>query len=49
LGRSIFTQGETWYELRAIVKDAVACHFDGQIDRPKMIWFHFVRDEALAE
>jgi len=28
LGHSIFTQGEDWEDLKAMVKDAVRCHFD---------------------
>jgi len=28
LGYSIFTQGEDWDDLRKMVKDAVACHFE---------------------
>ena len=28
LGYSIFTQGEDWADLKAMVKDAVLCHFD---------------------
>ena len=28
LGESMFTQAETREELRAEIKDAVACHFD---------------------
>jgi hypothetical protein len=48
LGYSIFTQGEDWEELRQMVKDAVACHFEQDQDRPKVIRLHYVRDEVLA-
>jgi len=48
LGHSIFTQGEDWNDLRAMVKDAVTCHFEQQSERPKIIRLHFVRDEVLA-
>ncbi len=48
LGYSIFTQGEDWEELRRMVKDAVACHFEKHQDRPKVIRLHYVRDEVLA-
>jgi len=30
LGYAIFTQADTLDELRAMVQDAVRCHFDGQ-------------------
>jgi hypothetical protein len=49
LGYSIFTQGEDMENLRAMLKDAVACHFDeNNPDRPGIIRLHFVRDEVLA-
>ena len=48
LGQSIFTEGETWEELRDMVRDAVACHFEDATSRPKIIRLHYVRDEVLA-
>jgi len=48
LGYGIFTQGENWDDLRAMVKDAVACHFGKEAERPKIIRLHYVRDEVLA-
>ena len=47
LGYSIFTQGEDWADLKAMVKDAVECHFD-EGPAPKVIRLHFVKDEAFA-
>ncbi|MBI4203075.1 MAG: 2-oxoisovalerate dehydrogenase [Chloroflexi bacterium] len=47
LGHSIFTQGETWEELKAMVRDAVRCHFE-EADAPRTIHLHLVRDEVLA-
>lgn len=48
LGHSIFTQGDNLEDLRAMVRDAVACHFVDPASRPKIIRLHFVRDEVLA-
>lgn len=48
LGYDIFTQGEDWEQLRAMVKDAVQCHFASEAERPKLIRLHYVRDEVLA-
>jgi predicted RNase H-like HicB family nuclease len=49
LGHSIFTQAETWDELRRMVKEAVGCHFEADApERPGIIRLHFVRDEVLA-
>lgn len=33
IGISIFTQAESLQELRALIKDAVACHFDDNKER----------------
>jgi hypothetical protein len=48
LGHDIFTQADSLGELREMVRDAVACHFEGQEHRPRVIRLHFVRDEILA-
>jgi len=45
VGHSIFTEAETLEELRAMVRDAVACHFE-ENKRPHAIRLHFVRDEV---
>ena len=49
LGHSIVTQAESVEELRAMIKDAVHCHFgDGAAgEAPRIIRLHFVRDEVL--
>ena len=47
LGHSIFTEADTLDELRAMVRDAVSCHFDDS-DRPTVIRLHLVRDELLT-
>ncbi len=39
LGHAIFTQAETLEELRAMVRDAVRCHFDDAA-RPRQICLH---------
>jgi hypothetical protein len=46
LGHSIFTQADSLEELRAMVQDAVRCHFD-ETDRPRVIRLHWVKDEVL--
>lgn len=48
LGVSIFTEADTRAELDANIREAVALHFEGSADRPKVIRLHFVRDEVLA-
>ena len=46
LGHSIFTQADTLDELRAMVQDAVRCHFD-EAERPRLIRLHLVKDEVI--
>jgi len=47
LGESIFTQADTWDELRAQVREAVTAFY---FDRPPPtgVRLHLVRDEVLA-
>ena len=33
LGHSIFTEADTWEELKSQVKEAVLCHFDDNVSR----------------
>jgi hypothetical protein len=42
------TEADTMEELREMVKDAVHCHFENDVKRPKMIRLHFVKDEVFA-
>jgi hypothetical protein len=46
LGVAIFTQGETWDELKANIIDSVLCHFDDDVKR--IIRMHFTKDEVLT-
>ncbi|MFZ2358293.1 MAG: 2-oxoisovalerate dehydrogenase [Anaerolineae bacterium] len=46
LGHSIYTEADTWEELKAAVQDAVTCHFDEEM-RPGMVRLHVVRDEMM--
>ncbi len=45
LGESIHTQAEAIEELHAMVRSAVACHYENP---PRFIRLHYVRDEILA-
>ncbi|HVU39246.1 MAG TPA: hypothetical protein VHC95_13005 [Opitutales bacterium] len=47
LGESIFTEADTWEQLRTNVKEAVAAfYFDKTA--PARVRLHLVRDEVLA-
>ncbi len=45
LGHAIFTEADSWDELKENVKDAVICHFDDQTGL--IIRLHFVKDEVV--
>ena len=47
LTESIFTQGDTWDELRRNVKEAVEGYFFDNL-RPAVIRLHLIRDEVLV-
>jgi len=47
LGESIFTEADTWEQLRANVKEAVAAFYFDQTP-PARVRLHLVRDEVLA-
>ena len=47
LSHDIFTQGNTWVELRANVREAVSAFFFDQ-PKPSAVRLHLVRDELLA-
>lgn len=46
LGHSIFTEADTFQELKAMAQDAVRCHFDKK-DMPSVIRLHIVKDEVI--
>lgn len=46
LGHSIFTEADSWDELKRAVRDAVQCHFD-EGERPDLIRLHAVREEVV--
>jgi hypothetical protein len=47
LTENIFTQGDTWDDLRSNVIDATSAFFFDQ-PRPERIRLHLVRDEVLS-
>jgi hypothetical protein len=47
VGENIFTQGDTWEELRTMVIDATKCHFF-QSQPPARIRLHLINDDILA-
>jgi len=47
LGRAIFTEGETWEELRAHVLEATSLHFEDSPVQPRLVQLHYVKDELV--
>ncbi|HAN09063.1 MAG TPA: 2-oxoisovalerate dehydrogenase [Clostridiales bacterium] len=47
LGESIYTQAETYEQIKENIKEAVLCHFDDE-EKPLFIRYHFVKDEVTA-
>ncbi len=47
LSHDIFTQGNSWEELRSNVREATAAYFFDQT-MPASVRLHLVRDEVLA-
>jgi hypothetical protein len=47
LGYTIFTEAESWDELRANVLEAVLLHFEDATARPRLVQMHYVRDELI--
>lgn len=48
LGPAIFTEAETWEELRNNVLEVTSLHFEDAPEKPKLIQLHFTRDELIA-
>ncbi len=46
LGHSIYTQAETFDELKEMVRDAVRCHFN-EGTGPRVIRLHLVKEEVI--
>ena len=47
LGKAIFTQAETWEELRKNVLEAIECYYDTPAEQPKLVTLHYVKDELM--
>jgi hypothetical protein len=46
LGHAIFTQADSMEELKAMLRDAVKCHF-AEDAKPQVIRLHMVKDEVI--
>jgi len=47
LGYSIFTEADTWEDLRANVLEATSLHFEDGPVHPRLVQLHYVKDELI--
>jgi len=47
LGYAIFTEAETWEELRANVLEAASLHFEDGSVQPRLVQLHYVKKELI--
>ena len=47
LGHSIFTEADTYEDLKHMVQDAVSCHFEPEL-RPRLVRLFLVKEDILA-
>jgi predicted RNase H-like HicB family nuclease len=48
LGHGIFTEADTWEELRENVLEAISVHFEDGPVHPRLVQLHYVKDELIA-
>ena len=46
LGKSIFTEAESWDELKTSISDAVKCHFN-ENECSGIVKLHYVKNEVI--
>ena len=47
IGHDIFTEADTFEQLKKMAQDAVQCHFEPE-KMPRLIRLHMVKDEVIA-
>ena len=47
LGHGIFTEADSWDELRANVMEAVSLHFEDAATQPRLVQIHYVEDGLI--
>ena len=47
LGYNIFTEADSFAELKRLVQDAIPCHFEAE-EMPRLIRLHMAKDEVIA-
>ncbi len=47
IGEGIFTEADTFEEIKKNIKEAVECHFE-EDKKPKLIRLHMIKEEVIA-
>ncbi len=47
LGHAIFTEADSWKELRANVLEATSLHFEEALMHPRLVQLHYVKDDLI--
>ncbi len=47
LGHSIYTEAETYEELKNNIKESLSAHFETE-EMPKLIRLHYIKEEVIA-
>ena len=47
LGFSIYTEGDTWNDLKLAIQDALDCHFEDE-QKPRIVRLHYSREEVMV-
>lgn len=47
LGYSIYTEADTWNDLKLAIQDALACHFEDD-QKPHIVRLHYLKDEVIT-
>jgi len=47
LGYSIYTEADSWDELKIAIQDAISCHFEEGL-KPKVVRLHYLKEEVIA-
>ena len=47
LGHPVFSQADTWDELRVNVLEVTALDFEESTERPRLVQLHYVKDELI--
>ncbi|NMA64587.1 MAG: 2-oxoisovalerate dehydrogenase [Syntrophomonadaceae bacterium] len=45
---SIFTDADLIEELKVNIREAIRCHFDGEVNLPKVVHLHFIKNEIMS-